>query len=391
MPTKKVPSLPPLNADLLRLLALNPLSFESLDRFLDLQETNTATGRRKIYCTVSNIFAPPDHATSAPWGYNLLHTSHLADKADRDLLDKEPPDKNWYWSFPVDPAAPPASNAPVDAEGRLRDPSVTPVLDPTVFQRAQEGWDRLVKDHREHSFAVRQVCRQLGELWERAWDQYEKDPKPPFVLPSVGGPWPTLYLRPYVSLPSRDLIHELVNGHHTRHLFLLTARHELGHVYRLVMREHRAFKKAGDPAALADQTSTPDDRWGLTPWHLGLLRDRARGYYGRTWGRGRGGEGYDQTAPTIIDRTDIPVDDYRPDSGLAHLYAELERWYDMVHAQTTALKLCEHCHSNLLPLGRDHYCSAQCAADSRRIKNTEDRRAKRHADKAEALKGKTRA
>jgi len=168
-----------------------------------------------------------------------------------------------------------------------------------------------------------------------------------------------LHLVPNLApLPSMDFINNLREKCLTHHLFLLTARHEIGYLY------HKVLEWCGEASRIGKWEQVP---YGLGSGDLGLLAARARGY--RDCITAVAGGEYRQ------DRTDAPKRQLRPDSDLAGLYELFLEWYEKVYLIVARARICklDGCTNLLAPyngIGRpQEFCCPEHGKIYRMLEN----------------------
>ena len=162
---------------------------------------------------------------------------------------------------------------------------------------------------------VHAVCSDLLGVWSVALLCYHR----PHLYKHIGGIAEhdrllrPLYFQPRISLPDRALIHRLRDELDTWGLMLLTARHELGYLWRKVTlwQQHRA-------------------RPWLDEWDWGLITVRQRAQL--LWVPGQ--------VYATAGNVEAPTARPRSPSDLAGLYASLGEYAAAVHAQALEVRPC---------------------------------------------------
>lgn len=283
MPINSVPDLPALHPELCWLFSLKPTQ-EELERYthrMPLPAEAPAGADR--WFTISNIFASPTDAPRMRKSYDWIRSGCLANAEGTALLT--------IWADDVDECP--------ESERR---------------------------DYQRHKQDVWRVCSDLCLVWEAALDTYEGGEAAPELDRA------RLHLEPHVSLPSPELIRALYAVYNTWSLLLITARHELGYLYRKVEDWHKQ-------ACTLPELSMDILPACLDHWDLGLLSARTRGYLFVEPGHADSAvRAADYLAP--IRRTDAPCRRLSPDSSLAMLYWHFRNWYEYVYYATVNARKC---------------------------------------------------
>jgi hypothetical protein len=163
---------------------------------------------------------------------------------------------------------------------------------------------------------VQAVCNDFAVAWDEGLLCYDH----PGVYNHVGGipdepeVRRPLYFEPHVSLPDRALIHLLRDELDTCGLALLTARHELGYLWRKVTLWHQ------------DHTRPWLDEWD---WGLITVRQRAQSL----WVPGQ--------VYAVAGNVEAPTARPWYPSDLARLYASLGEVVAAMYAQALEVRRCE--------------------------------------------------
>jgi len=361
------PSLPALPADLDWLIHMEPTQ-DALDDYLAGRPPAwAAPGAHNSPFSVSNVFASPATAPIEQRVFDLIPNGLLADEPDHRFR----------------PYACQYNHGADEALGAMRQNGVTwSTTDylPPSYKEIK------AREKRVHETPIHTLCRALLVQWENALGVYDhkdhkcgKSAEHGYRGAEHCGARPRLYLTKPNSFtptdkpsrPDMTLLKDLGEQGAAAHLFLLTARHELGNMYELVK---KAYADANIPRLAS---YTPPDGWGLDQWYVDLLGARARGYTERHSGVPSYSTDFNDTTP--VRRTDTRIRLFVPYSSLAEIYYCFEWWYDKAHGIATNRIRCElaGCQA-FVPPGRTTYCCKEHAADGRRAKDAKHKQEKRH-------------
>ncbi len=342
-----IPSLPSLHPDLQWLINMEPTVENLEDYYLGACPPWVPAGTHADFLTISNVFACSYGAPFEQALYDIF--------VDALYAGYRSPRREFYTD-----------------EERIK--LTIALLDQRYPQKShaerREMAEKSLIERKDTSIAVTIACSLiLVNYWKETLQQYNSPPKP-LDLSLIRNPeeeWslyydkmdppvlvPMVLFQPHVSLPTLDVIEALASEAATESLMILTARHELGYLYRKVQQWHNVASKL--------------DRWehvpnGLSSKDLGLLAARARGYSSYTVGPA-GGE-YRQ------DRVDAPTRRLLPESDLAALYGHFIGWYEEVYPLVTRARTCklEGCTALLPPYSGSGRPQEFCCAEHRRIYN----------------------
>ncbi len=351
MPNTSLPDLSTFAPDLHWLIHLEP-TYDALAR-----------DARPSGFSVCNVFSVPDSAPLELRAHDIAG-GHLLDGADEDELYKL-----LHCDPPFDPVM-------VELRRQLRSGEIQSGFgpaDPAEID-ALEQRERLARQERVK--AANEICDNLARQWHRAlvrYDQVRAGQPPP-----VDGRRSALYLEPCVELPAPDLVRRLDKERDIARLMLLTARHELGSIYKTVM--------AWQVRAQSGRRIDPNDNC-LTPWHAGLLSARARGRHFWT---------LSLTNDTLLRRrNDALVENIESQCHLSQLYTDLSQWCKATYEAVITIPTCNRqgC-GNPKRLRADGkgwrpYCSDECADEQRRATYRES--SKEYRKSIKRPKGTSRA
>jgi len=359
-------TLPPLAADLDWLITMEPTQGALDDYLVGTPPAWAMPGAHNSPFSVSNVFASPATASFIQSGFDLIPNGLLADAPSERLR---------LYAYQHD------SGAEAEIEAMRHDPRVKAEIEAMRPKGIIWGaTDNLPPSYKEikareknaHDTPISFLCSALLRQWEDALLVYNgEDTKYGFGTPRLCLTKPkssTPTDKP--SRPDMTLLKGLNKQGAAAHLFLLTARHELGCMYELVKAAfvgRRAERQALD---------TPPDGWGLNEKNILLLRARARGSQQRALGVPSYSTDFNDTTP--VRRTDTPIRLFVPSSNLAELYYCFEWWYDTAHGIATNRIRCElaGCQA-FVPPGRTTYCCEEHAADGRRANDAKRKQEKR--------------
>ncbi len=349
MSKASLPSLPP---DLEWLLNMSP-TYADLATYLNppdmLLPTIPANAHNRPF-SISNIFTSPLNVPDDHRAFDLapgrLMPNNYANVSGRGLLIAK---------LDEDPIVPEGTDfflTPTEGFGGGKDWFVLSAVNPETRRpdHSPAFIDQREKALVTHNRVVNWLCETIEGQWESAFWLYQGQ------LFLLGPEHRRLFLSPRLpTLPDPSLIEDLRQEGKTHHIFLLTVRHELGHIYEAVKAWHNRVPEDGFP--------DPNDKC-LTPFQVGLMSARARGRH--YW---KLGPSADRLARP---RDDALVEALVPQCDLSRLYYELYQWCKAAYEATLAPPKCkrEDC-VNTARLrvdgkGWQQYCSEECFTLNRR-------------------------
>lgn len=204
----------------------------------------------------------------------------------------------------------------------------------TKIRRGYRRVGTVREDQREEIQAfnnkIEGVCSGLTHAWEAAFEHYspqwkqriqelERDALPEYPIDLSGWGRGGLYLDPHPTLPHPDLISSLCRESDLPQLIVLTARHELGYLYRKIER----WRALGDRVGTALPLSTWD--WSLlaaragyvSGWDPSVVRDPTLGYVA------------------------VPIPSMTPQTTLGALYAHLGEFAATLQRDRLQVRTCQ--------------------------------------------------
>lgn len=326
MPKRSIPNLASYDPDAYWLVHLEP-DYAPLNEYLYPSEAaspGTPIGAHTHPFSVSNVFSSPVNAPEEQHRFDLAPggnfvPNNLADVSGHGLL---PIELNEDPIVPdgLDVVLTPVRQLGMSGFGRSKEWFALSAVDPQT--RRPEYSPVLLQQRQEvitaHNKAIKWLCDVLDGHWEMALFRYHN-------TPSLAQAWQVdpgypLFLNPAPEpLPDQRVVAELARLRHTHHLLLLTARHELGYIYRKV-EQWRKLSADRRPVGC------------LSQWDWGLITARSRSI--PRWIN-------HPVAGTSGEQTMMPKLHHLQTSDLARRYHQIGKWARDVQMAVLDIGVCK--------------------------------------------------